>query len=95
MAIGGADQEARLAHAIVAPAAQHAGEFGWKSGASALVHGHGPRGGGGNRRRAAAIGQFGDLETPGDALAIALDQLRLGRAADLSPGDDVDSIPLP
>src|SRR6476659_217522 len=39
---------------------------------------------------AAAVRQLGDLRRPGDPLEIALDQIGLGRAADLPSGHDVE-----
>ena len=46
--------------------------------------------GGGFRMSAAAIGKFGDLGRPADALQIAFGQLGLGRPADLPASDDVE-----
>ena len=78
MAIGGADQEARLAHAIIAPAPQQRGKFFGRELLAAFIQqdfaGRGQRSG----DRAARIGQLGLDHRPGDPLHIAGDQLSLG-----------------
>jgi len=80
MAVGGADQEARLAPAIVAPAFEFLREFNGGKGLAALVqhnrHAIAQRIGCGS----AAIGQLGNLGRPIDPLQISLCQLRLGRS---------------
>ena len=90
VAIGGADQEARLAHALVAPVPEQRGEFFRRELAPALVEQDLAEGRGRGRRQGAArIGQLADPERPGDPPGIAIDEIGLRRTADLAPGNDV------
>ena len=90
VAIGGTDQETRLTHAIVTPAAEDRGEFlGAQLAAAFIKHNIARRG---QRRwnRTADIGQFGGFQRPGDALGIAINQLCLRRTGNLAARDDVE-----
>ena len=90
VAVGGADHEARFANAAVTPAFELAGEsFGCQLPA-ALVEQDGAARRLRVRNAPARVGQLGQLERPGDAPGITLDQLRLGRTGDLSAGNDVE-----
>jgi hypothetical protein len=90
MPVRRADQEAGLANAVVAPAGQQLGKFLGRGIRAAFVEqdraerrlwlGDAP----------AALGQLGQLERPGNALGVSLDQLALRRAADLPAGDYVE-----
>jgi len=88
VAIGGADQKAAFAHAPVAPAAEQRGKLLASHRRAPLVEEHfAKRSGDGVGNSAAGVGQLGVAERPGDPLGIAVDQLGLGRAGDLTAGD--------
>ena len=89
VAIGGADREARLALAAVAPFLEPACKLRRRERLSALVEEDGDAIRRKRRRRSPGVRQFGQLRRPGDALQIALDQLGFRRSADLSSSDDV------
>src|SRR5690606_35855177 len=87
VAVSSADQETRFANAVVAPVAQQLGKRLGRDLRAALVEQDGAE----RRLRLGcpptAFGQLREPQRPGDALRIALDQLRLGRAADLPASD--------
>ena len=89
-AVRRADQEARLANAVVAPALQPLRQFGRAQRLAGLVEQDGDAALGRRRLLAADIGQLRHLGRPGDPLQIALDQFGLGPAPDPPARDDVE-----
>jgi len=89
MAVGGADQEARLTLSRVPPAFEVLCEFGRRQCPAPLIEDDGNSAARQLRDLAAAVGKLGDLGRPGNPLQIAIDQIGLRRATDLSARDDV------
>ena len=90
VAVRRADHEARLANAAVAPGFELLGEGFRGQLFAALVEQDGAKRALRLGNAAAALGQLGQPERPDDPLGIALDQLRLGRTADLPAGEHVE-----
>ena len=90
MTIGRAEKEAAFAKPLLTPAADQRGEFLGGQVLPGLIEQHGlvrvERLG----QPAAALGQLGQPDGPGDPLGITPDKLGLGRAADLAASDDVE-----
>ena len=84
MPVGCADQEARLALAIVAPGFELLREFHRGQAFAALIKGDGHAVGRERRNCAAAIRKLGYLGRPGNPFQIAVNQFGFGSAADLS-----------
>ena len=90
MSVRRAKDEAAFAHAIVAPPSKDRGKLFGGEVLAALVEEHGF-----DRRQRignapAGFGQFGEFDRPGQPLLVPRDQVSLGRAGDLSAGDDVE-----
>src|SRR6185369_9940948 len=89
VAVGGADQEARLALAAVAPLLELSGELYRGERSAALVEDDGYAIPLEVRDLAAPVGKLSDFRRPRNALHVAVDQLGLRRAADLPARNDV------
>lgn len=89
VAVGRADQEARLANPAIAPLFELAREFFGRQLPAAFVEQDGAEGCLRIGRLASAFGKLGKLYRPADAFLVAGNQFRLGRTGNLSAGYDV------
>ena len=89
MSISGAEHEARLAHAVIAPTAQDFSQFFGGQIPAAFVQQHGFAGGLRIGNPAPGFRKLGQFYRPGEPLFIARDQLCLGRTGDLATSDYV------